>query len=288
MYVRQTLLLSLVALITAALGLATAAAQVPVDIPHPSEVIYRIKLGDGSTIFARITGADQARVFLETVGGDQMEVDRHDIKGIRRARGHIVDNEFWIEDPGSTRLFFTSTGRALGQGESYVGTYLIVLPFAAIGLTDRIAIAAGAPVVIGELEPYYLAPKVQILAFQKAQVSLGTLAFFFKERVVGVAYGVGTFGTRDQAVSAGLGYFYAGDDFSDKPAAMLGGELRYSRGIKVITENYVLPRDVGAVFSAGIRVIDNRFTSDMVVIGSYSEGWACCVPLFNFVYAFGR
>ena len=163
------------------------------------------------------------------------------------------------------------------------------LPFAAVGITDRISIAAGAPVLFGELEPFYLAPRVQILKTPKAQASLGTLVFFFDDEAVGIVYGVGTFGDTDKALSAGLGFFYIGDDVVREPGFMLGGETRVSPRIKLITENYLLPDAAGMVLSGGFRVIGETFGTEIGVVAAVSGSDAfCCIPLVNFSYAFGR
>ena len=240
-------------------------------------------------IFARVVELDQERVVFETVGGARLDVERIAIEAVRPASGQVVEGEFWAEDPGGTRLFFTSTGRSLRAGESYIGTYVVVLPFAAVGITDRFTIVGGAPILFGELEPFYLGPKLQIVRQPEAQASIGTLAFFFDDEVVGVAYGVATFGNTDDALSAGIGYFYSGDEVLNEPAFMLGGETRVSRRIKLITENYVLPDAVGVVLSGGVRIIGDRFNTEVGAMGAIADGdGGCCVPLINFSYSFGR
>ncbi len=278
--------------VIAALAPAMARAQTPPDIPAPSEVLYEVRLADGSRVVARVVELDEARVVFVTAGGSRLEVDRSQVRGLRPARGRFEGAEFWNEDPGGTRLLFTATGRTLARGESYVGTYVVVLPFAAVGVTDRVTIAAGAPVLFGNFEPFYVAPKAQILRSAEAQVSLGTLAFFFDDEVVGVAYGVGTFGSGDEALSAGLGYFYSGEEVENEPAFMLGGETRVSRRIKLISENYLLPDAVDAVsvvLSGGIRIIGDRFNTEIAVVGAVADGdTECCLPILNFSYSFGR
>ncbi len=286
---RMLLLIASLIVVTTALP-AAARAQTPPDIPAPSDALYEVRLGDGSVIYARVVEFDEARVVFETVGGARLDVERTGIEGIRPARGQVVDGEFRTEDPGATRLFFTSTGRSLERGESYVGTYVVVLPFAAVGVTDRFTIVGGAPVLFGELEPFYLGPKVQILRHLEVQASIGTLAFFFDDEVVGVAYGVATFGDTDDALSAGIGYFYSGDEVLNEPAFMVGGETRVSRRIKLLTENYILPDAVGVVLSGGVRIIGDRFNTEVGAMGAIADGGdgGCCVPLINFSYSFGR
>lgn len=285
----SVLVIAASALAVAFLSPASAHAQTPPDIPAPSDTVYEVRLGDGSVIFARVVELDQERVVFETVGGARLDVERIAIEAVRPASGQVVEGEFWAEDPGGTRLFFTSTGRSLRAGESYIGTYVVVLPFAAVGITDRFTIVGGAPILFGELEPFYLGPKLQIVRQPEAQASIGTLAFFFDDEVVGVAYGVATFGNTDDALSAGIGYFYSGDEVLNEPAFMLGGETRISRRIKLITENYVLPDAVGVVLSGGVRIIGDRFNTEVGAMGAIADGdGGCCVPLINFSYSFGR
>jgi hypothetical protein len=143
-------------------------------------------------------------------------------------------------------------------------------------------------VLFGELEPFYVAPKVQVFRTARAAISVGTLALFFDDEIVGINYAVGTFGTPDHALTLGLGFGFSGDQFSNQPVAMIGGETRTSRRIKLVTENYFLPGEDGLLFSAGLRFIGDRFSTDLGIAGFVGGTSACCIPLINFSYAFGR
>jgi energy-converting hydrogenase Eha subunit B len=256
------------------------------------EELYEIRLTDGSTLFARVTSVESESVTLITSGGTRVEVDPSQVAAMQPAEGQLRSGEFWRADPNVSRLFFTSTGRALERGRAYFGTYLIVLPFVAVGVTDWLTVAAGAPILLGQMEPFYIAPKLQIIRTQSAAISIGTLHFVlnedFDDTDVGIAYGVGTFGSRDNAVTIGLGFGYAGSDFASRPVAMIGGELRGSRRVKLLTENYFLPGETGAVLSAGVRFIGERFSADLGIGGAAGDGdAACCLPLINVSYVFG-
>jgi hypothetical protein len=264
-------------------------AQEDVEALVPGETLYEIRLTDGSVIFARVTAVEGETIVMITLGGARVTVERSQIREARPADGRVVEGEFWREDPNSSRLFFTATGRTLRQGEAYIGTYLIVLPFVAVGVTDRFTLAAGAPVLLGEFEPFYIAPKVRLIRTAKAEIAVGTLVFFIDDDNVGIAYGVGTFGTPDNALTVGLGFGFSGDDFSSQPVAMIGGEARTSRRIKLVTENYFLPGETGLVFSGGLRFLGERFSADVGLAGYAGDGDSeCCLPIVNFSYAFGR
>ncbi len=272
-----------------AIAATPAIAQEGVAALTPGEELYEIRLMDGSVLFGRVTAVEGETIVLVTLVGARVEVERSQIRVARPAEGRVVEGEFWREDPTSSRLFFTATGRTLQKGEAYVGTYIIVLPFFAVGLTDRITVAAGAPVLFGELEPFYVAPKVQVFRTARAAISVGTLALFFDDEIVGINYGVGTFGTPDHALTLGLGFGFSGDEFSNQPVAMIGGETRTGRRIKLVTENYFLPGETGLIFSAGLRFIGERFSTDLGVGGFTGDGESfCSIPHINFSYALGR
>lgn len=288
-WIQLGLLTTTIILVSAAAAPSTASAQL--RVPEAGPDLYEVQLVDGSVLIARIVAVDRdaGRVTIRTAGGTELVVELGQISAIRTAVGEVVDGTFWEKDPNDSRLYFTATGRSLSRGEGYVGTYLIVLPFAAYGVTDRFTIGGGAPVLFGQFEPFYITPKFQIVRSEQANISVGTLHFIFGGTDIGIAYGVGTFGSSDQAITAGVGFGYAGDDFSSEPVGMIGAETRISRRVKLITENYILPDDTGVVFSGGIRYLGGRFGADIGVAGYGGDGGGggCCVPLLNFSYTFG-
>ena len=278
----------MMALLAIAAPVTPALAQVGVEALTVGETLYEIRLTDGSVLFARVIEVEGDTIVLVTSGDLRLEVARSQIREVRVAEGRIVEGEFWRKDPNLSRLFFTATGRTLEKGDAYVGTTLIILPWVAVGISDRVTLAAGAPLLFSELQWFYVAPKVQLVRTPTAQLSVGTLLIFVEDERVGINYGVGTFGTPDNAVTVGLGFGFAGDDFSNQPVAMIGGEARVSRRIKLITENYFLPGETGLLFSGGLRIIGERFSTDLALAGFGGDGdFFCCFPLVNFSYAFG-
>lgn len=297
---------SLVILAALLLTVAPLAAQAPDSMrvgqrdTVTQDTLTVIRLRDGSVLFGRILTEDPARLRVRTVGGLEIDIQRDQVSSIARTRGRLVGNEFWAEDPNGTRLLFTSTGRALGKGEGYVSTYYIFLPFVAYGVTDRLTIAGGTPILPGVIgRAFYLAPKYTIAESDRAAYSIGALTFALTEDVAagtfGLLYGVGTWGNRDNAFTAGLGWGYKwgsdGNDLSSAPVLVLGGETRVSRRVKLVTENwfYTGAIDKGGIVSGGFRFIGDRLTSDLGLIGGMGTGGVgCCVPSVNFVWNFGR
>ena len=283
-----------------AAALRPAAAQAGAD-PFSADSLQELRRGDGTREIGRVVEVRGDTVRFETISGELVEVRRRFVS-IRPARGRIVDGEFWPADRHTSRLFFAPTGRTLPAGSGYAGLFL-VLPFVGYGASDAVTLAGGVPFV-GSLEetPVWIAPKVRVYRSPGAQVSTGVFAIHLPGTDVGycapecgearqgswngIAYAVGTFGDGENALHAGTGVMF-GTDGNEVPV-MVGGELRVSRGNKLITENWLIPGDGGAV-SLGVRRLGQRWTVDYGLMALFGQG-AESVPYFpivSFSYAFG-
>lgn len=83
--------------------------------------------------------------------------------------------------------------------------------------------------------PVWITPKFKVYDSPRAAVVVGALHFLnIDDLSMGIAYAAGTFGSRDDAVTAGVGWAYASNDDNDEGAAMvmIGGERRASRRLK--------------------------------------------------------
>jgi hypothetical protein len=298
-----------------------AAGQATPPTPVVSDTTLQVRLTTGDLYVGEVVAVDGDRVTLRTATGVQVQFERAQIASIQPARGRFVDGAFWMEDPNVTRLMFAPTGRTLPSGDGYAGVFELFFPFVSFGITDWFTISGGTPVVpeaIGRV--LYLAPKARIFSGGGFDLSTGVLALFdltatADDGSLGIVYGVGTYGTRDNAVSGGVGWGFVGDDVASRPLFMLGGELRISRRIKLVSENYLIsyrdevydfvpPADPNVptypefthrritrnagLGSAGVRIIGERLSADAGLGVFVGEGEAfCCLPLVNFVYNFG-
>jgi hypothetical protein len=271
------------------LGPGGAVAQTPVEAAADdadSRPVQEVELVDGSRLYGRIVQAGDDVIVLELLTGDTLELPADRVRRVVEPRGRVHDGRFFPRDPNETRLFFAPTGRTVPRGDGYLSMYYIVMPFVGYGVTDSFTLAAGTPLLFGADIPsvLWLAPKVRVASRPGFDASVGTLAFFSSDLddVAGVAFGVATFGaTSDAAVTAGLGFGYAGSDVSGRPAAMLGAEARVSRSIKLITENYALPGG-DVLLSAGPRFMGERLSADLALI--WISDTSFVFPLINFVY----
>lgn len=266
----------------------------------PRDTLLEVRLRDGSVLYGRVVTQDSVHVVIRTLGGTEVNTKRETISSFRVARGRLVGDEYWAADPNGTRLFFTSTGRALGKGEGYVSAYWVVFPFVAYGVSDRFTVAGGTPIIPGAIgRAFYLAPKFTLRETERSSYAIGALSFALTEDIaegtVGLLYGVGTWGDRDNAFTAGAGWGYnwgnGNSSVSNAPVVVLGGETRVSRRLKLVTENWIFTGsgENGGIFSGGFRFIGDRLTADLGLIGAAgTDDVGCCIPMVNFVWNFGR
>jgi hypothetical protein len=282
----------MLALVLAALSAVTVpvAAQGRVATVEVSDTLYDIRLSDGSSYVGRIVIAEGDSITLQSVAGVRVQFHRAQIAAIELARGRIVDGSFWREDSNRTRLFFGPTARTLSAGEGYGGLFFI-LPFVAYGLTDAVTLSGGLPLIGGSdgaIPFFYLAPKVRMYSTPSMDLGAGVFAAFDGTNTAGIAYGVGTFGDTDNAVTAGAGVpFASGPGFADEVVVMVGGETRVGRRMKLLTENWFVPGVSGALITGGFRLLGERWTTDLGLAAVTDGGSYFYFPIVSFAYAFG-
>jgi hypothetical protein len=275
-----------------------AAAQGTGDLGRlaVSDTLYEVRLRGGESYVGQVVEVSPETLVLQTTAGVRIELAQAQIARIVAARGRVVEGQFWREDANRTRLFFSPTGRAAHQGTGYFGVYELFIPFVAYGLTDRVTIAGGSPfyfALLGDITPpVYIAPKVNFLSTPELDASIGALALYLPDddadRLYGIVFGIATYGSPDHAITGGLGWGYAGTEIARRPAALLGGETRISRSIKIISENVFVPGEDGLVFSGGVRFLGERLSADAGLVGFIGGGdTTCCFPLVNFIWNFG-
>jgi hypothetical protein len=193
------------------------------------------------------------------------------------------------EDPNPTRLFFGPTGRSLRQGQGYVAVYEVMLPFVQVGLTDRISVGAGTPLLFGggSEHPFWITPKVQVLSRPNTQAAVGVMHFFnVSDGNLGIAYGAITQGNTDTAITLGAGYAYTrtSGEVDGAAVGMVGGEHRVSRRVKLITENYIFTG--GGMASIGVRFLGEHLAADLGLVVPIGAEEAIAFPMVNFLWQF--
>jgi len=232
---------------------------------------------DGEMLFGRITKIVADYVHFET-DGDTTIIFIPQIKEVREVTSDNIKNgRYWFPNPNATRLYLCPTARLLRKGQGYVAAYYILAPLVAYAVTDNFTIAGGASFLTAvNFGGAYLLPKVGVALGEYVSLSAGAVAVqgFGQEGfnpTLLLGYGVGTFGRPDVSISVGAGYgvsrlYTQGLEektmFYSTPGFMLGGELRVTRKIALVTENYFI-REWGnyrPVISYGMRFFGETFS----------------------------
>ncbi len=230
--------------------------------------MVRLELTDGSTIVGDILEEDENTIIIRTLSNLEIKVPKESIIEREIIKGQIKEGEFWNSDPNKTRMFFAPTGKSLKSGEGYFAVYEIFFPFIAVGVTDWFTLAGGISLLPGsDKQVFYFAPKITPLQITNFDASLGILYLAIPdEQGAGIGYAVATYGSEKASLTLGLGFGFSGEDFADKPIIVLGGELRVSKSIKLLSENwFVLSGDFN-LLSFGLRFFGENLAADFGLI----------------------
>lgn len=281
-------------IVFASLLLVLAAAPRPLFAQPPPPVVVEIapegatqelRLHDGTTALGRVTAMDGDTVTFVTRGGATMTVQRSAIAALAVVSGRGGPTGFWKDDPNPTRLFFGPTARPLKAGEVYLGVYEVVMPFVQVGITDRISVGGGTPLVFGGggERPFWFTPKATLVRRARTQVAVGAMHVANLDGdALGIVYGAATHGTRDSALTVGAGYAYARYEDNGAPVVMIGGEHRVHRYLKLVSENYVF--EGGGIASAGVRFMTGRLSADLGLAAPLGVDDVFVFPMVNFVW----
>ena len=250
--------------------------------------IQIVTLRDGSTIFGRILAVNADTVTFQTQAGN-IQLSASAIREIKEIpAADLREGEYWFPNPNSTRLFFAPSGQMLKKGEGYFSDYELFFPGIAYGVTDNVTIGGGVSLFPAAVEDqvYYVTPKIGISVADKVHVAAGVLFAGTQGGTGGIYYGVGTFGDGNASVTLGGGYGFAGGKIEAKPVGMIGGELRASRRIGIVTENYLLPvSDNNFLYSFGLRFMGEKLTTDLALV-NVSGSDVIGIPYVDFVFRF--
>lgn len=299
---KRIVLGALVAMVMLALVISPATAQIKGErflrVPD-SSAVQVVRLANGSSLVGRFIDVGGDPVRFET-GGGVITIRRADIRDIKEiSRGAVKQGQVWFEDPNPTRLFFGPTARSLPKGEGdFSSTYLFFVS-AGYGVGGNAQIGGGlsiAPLENFGDNIFFLTAKVGVRAGKNAQFAVGGLVGSVggfaddlggsDRSALGAVYGVGTFGSKDHALTLGVIMPFAEGDFADKPLLMFGGETRVARRLKLITENYLSTEGGDAIVSYGLRIFGEKMSVSLGFLNSTDGGVFPGVPYVDFVIRF--
>jgi hypothetical protein len=248
---------------------------------------FELVLKDGSRLYGTTVSETPEELVFRTTSGAIIRTGQDRILSLRPVVGRIIGGEFRREDPNNTRLLFGPTGRALAKGQVYLGVYEVSMPFVQIGLTDRISVGGGTPLMFGfagSERPFWVTPKVQLMSSGNVHVAAGLFhGFNVSGDGLGIAYAVVTRDGERGSGTAGIGMGYTSEG-GRGAVAMAGADASLRRNMKLITENYLW--NSGAVASLGVRFFGDNLSADLALGIVFLRDGVLGAPVVNFVYRF--
>jgi hypothetical protein len=235
--------------------------RVPVD----SNVAVHLR--DGSVVYGRLERLDADSVIVLSTAG-RLALARSSVREVRDAgvahRRGDGSVEYWFPNPHSSRLYFAPTGRTLGQGEGYFADHDIVVGSFAVGATDRITLGGGG-FLVPDSRAWFVTSKVGVVRGQDFNLAVGAIVGGWgTSETGGVGYVAGTFGGTDKALTLAVGNGFTGSGLANDQVFMVGGEVRVSRRLSLLSENYLITGQSDAAVSYGVRFLGERTSVDLV------------------------
>ena len=242
------------------------------EIPKDSVGLYVVKTNDDNEYVGSILSQNADVIVLKTEALGEITIQRKNIKSIAAVgKGQIVEGKYWFENPHTTRYFFQANGYGLRRGEGYYQNTWIFFNQVSYGITDNITLGAGmVPLFLfsGTSSPFWITPKVSVpIVKDKFNVSagafVGTILGEDTDGPFGIVYGNATYGPRDHNITVGLGYGFAGGEWSDTPAISVSGMARAGKKFAFMMENYFL--DAGDE-NVTISLLGGRFIGKSIAV----------------------
>ena len=211
--------------------------------------LYRVQTRDGNEYIGQILHQDEDYILLKTQSIGEITLARKNIIRLTPiAPEQVVNGQIWADNPQATRYFWAPNGYGLKAGEGYYQNVWILFNQASVGITDNISIGLGTmPLFLfsGAPTPLWITPKVSVPIVENkfnigAGALIGTVVGEENAGFGGLVYGVGTLGSRNHNATLGLGYGYAGGEWTSSPLITLSGMTRLGKNWYLLSENYIV------------------------------------------------
>ncbi|HKI87469.1 MAG TPA: hypothetical protein VKA38_00485 [Draconibacterium sp.] len=261
--------------------------------------LVRVETIDGNEFTGEIVGLDSLKIYLKTHNLGEIGILKSDIKSQQKIKvQQIKDGKVWFENPQSSRYFWAPNAYGLKKGEGYYQNIWVMWNQVSYGITDNFSIGGGIiPLFLfaGAPTPVFILPKISVpVQKDKFNISAGALVGTIlgeSETTFGILYGNTTVGTRDNNVTFGLGYGFAGGEWASSPMINIDGMFRLGSRGYFITENYYVNTGGtgAAVISLGGRWIIKKAALDFGLFLPVADTETfIALPWLGFTIPFGN
>lgn len=217
-----------------------------------------VETNDGNDYIGQLISKDSMSIRMKTKTLGEITIQKSNIRNIEILQeNQVKDGDFWFPNPNSTRYLFAPNAFNLKKGEGYYQNTWVFLNQASYGFTDNFTCGLGiVPTFLFGTEaarfaPMWVTPKFTFGKEQKRfNFSAGAIAFFLPfaqsdaRGSVGILYGTGTYGNRDNNISAGLGWGFSRFDgqgsIGKRPTLNISGMYRFGKRSYFVSENWLV------------------------------------------------
>jgi len=241
-------------------------------VPADTTTVQEIELASGTKLVGRIVEIEAGRLVFRTLEGLEVTLRVAQVRAVRVLEGVRSGPEFWPRDPSDSRLFLGPTARVVGDRRGYVGIYELFFPSAAVGVGDVAMVSGGMSIFPGlplSDQFFFFSPKVRLLGNDQVGAAAGLFWFGVgaSDDSGGLVYTVLTAENEAGAVTLGPAFPFMSDGgFTDEFLGMIGGEIRLSRSVKFISENWFVGQGEGAFLTFGARLLESRYTIEAAAL----------------------
>ncbi len=266
---------------------------------NSDSTLTKIETIDGNEFVGSIVSEESDKIVLETEKFGTLTIQKADIKSRETIKNQQIKNgKLWFDNPQATRYFWAPNAYGLKKGEGYYQNIYVLWNQFSVGVTENFSLGGGViPLFLfgGGPTPVFATAKFSI-PIEEEKINIGGGAIIGTVLgedfgSFGIAYGVSTFGSRDNNVTLGVGYGFADGEFAKRPLINLSGLFRISSRGYFITENYYLniDGDFGGIISFGGRWIIKKASLDFLLAVPYGADMdlLIAVPVIGFSIPFG-
>jgi hypothetical protein len=256
----------------------------------------KIVLKDVTQYFGKIPHEDFQSVNIETDNDLTIKIPRYNIDLYDTLSTAIHSETEYKPDPNNHRLFFAPTAKPIPAGKGSFSIIEIFFPTLSLGIADIVSLNGSISILPTGIaaQLVYVTSKITFFQSNNFAVAAGLgyaniVGSFGLEKGGGVLYyGVGTYGGEDGAITVGGGSFdLIGVTPPSEFLLLIGGELRISKSVKLITENYIVPADNFALASIGIRFFGKHLAGDFGLLTTIQKKERIPIfPWIGFAYNF--
>jgi hypothetical protein len=258
----------------------------------------RVETIDGNEYIGVIVdrSADKIRIKTDKLG--EITILNKDVKRVSELTSAKYKNgTYWLDNPQSTRYFWSPNGYNLKKGEGYYQNVWILFNQAVYGITDHFSAGVGVmPLFLfsGTATPAWITLKYSVpVVKDKVSIGVGALAgtvIGVNSGTAGILYGISTFGSKDNNLSVGMGWGFADGQIARNPTVNINGMIRTGARGYFITENYFIgtPDNFVVLMSLGGRRIIKRVGLDYGLFLPISKdiGTFVAIPWLGFTVPF--